>query len=57
MVGEKELVEVLEKVVDTIKHLQDEARHYERIALVSASILFGFLGAGITTILIHVITM
>lgn len=55
--GEKELVEVLEKVVDTIKHLQDEARHYERIALVSASILFGFLGAGITTILIHVITM
>ena len=54
MLNEKEIMDALEKGINTIKHLQDEVRHYEKIALVSFSILFGFLGAEITTILIYV---
>ena len=55
MSDEKEIMNALEQSINTIKHLQNEVRHYEKIALVSASILFGFLGAEITTILIYVI--
>ena len=54
MLDEKEIMDALEKAIDTIKYLQDEVRHYEKIALVSSSILFGLLGAEITKILIYV---